>query len=54
MSGMYEQAMVMVTPRRVITDDELFLTDDLPEDVAVVGVVTNEVTSMYEQNGSPV
>jgi len=44
----------MVTPRRVITGNGLFLTDDLPEDVAVVGVVTHEVTSVHEQDGSPV
>lgn len=54
MSGMYEWAMVMITPRRIITDDGLFLTDDLLEDVAVVGVVTHEVTSVHEQDGSPI
>jgi hypothetical protein len=50
MSGMYEWAMVMVTPRRVITDDELLLQDDLLEDIAVVGVVTHEVTTMHEDD----
>jgi hypothetical protein len=50
MSGMYEWAMVMITPRRIITDDGLLLQDDLLEDVAVVGVVTHEITTMHEDD----
>lgn len=48
MSGMYEWAMVMVTPRRIITDDGLLLQDDLQEDIAVVGVVTHEFSQVHE------
>jgi hypothetical protein len=54
MSGMYEWAIVMITPRRIITDDGLFLADDLLEDVAIVGVVTHELTSVQEQDGSSI
>lgn len=54
MSGMYEWAMVMMTPRRIITDDGLFLTDDLLEDVAVVGVVTYEAIALYVDDFSPI
>jgi len=54
MSGMYEWAIVMITPRRIITDDGIFLTDDLLEDVAVVGVVTHEIAAIYEEDNSPI
>ncbi|MRS19398.1 hypothetical protein GJV08_09530 [Enterobacteriaceae bacterium RIT692] len=54
MSGMYEWAIVMITPRRIITDDGLFLADDLLEDVAIVGVVTHELTLVQEQDGSSI
>ena len=54
MSGMYEWAMIMIQPRRIITDDGAFLMDDLLEDIAVLGVVTHEVTSVYESEWSPI
>ncbi|WFL66359.1 hypothetical protein [Pantoea sp. X85] len=50
MSGMYEWAMIMIHPRRLITDDGAFLMDDLLEDIAVVGVVTHEITTMHEDD----
>ncbi|WP_293797180.1 hypothetical protein [uncultured Pantoea sp.] len=50
MSGMYEWAMIMIQPRRLITDDGAFLMDDLLEDIAVVGVVTHEITTMHEDD----
>lgn len=49
-SGMYEWAMIMIQPRRLITDDGAFLMDDLLEDIAVVGVVTHEITTMHEDD----
>ncbi|EJL90202.1 hypothetical protein [Pantoea sp. GM01] len=48
MSGMYEWAMIMIQPRRIITDDGAFLMDDLLEDIAVVGVVTHEVLQIHD------
>lgn len=54
MSGMYEWAMIIIQPRRIITDDGMLLMDDLLEDIAVVGVVTHEITALYEQNDSPI
>ncbi|KNC11601.1 hypothetical protein AC790_13620 [Pantoea sp. RIT-PI-b] len=48
MSGMYEWAMIMIQPRRIITEDGAFMTDDLLEDVAVMGVVTHEVSCVYD------
>jgi hypothetical protein len=48
MSGMYEWAMIMIQPRRIITDDGAFLMDDLLEDIAVVGVVTHEVLQSHD------
>jgi len=54
MSGMYEWAMVMIQPRRIITDDGAFLMDDLLEDLAIMGVVTHEITSLQAENDSPV
>ena len=50
MSGMYEWAMIMIQPRRLITDDGAFLMDDLLEDIAVVGVVTHEITTVHEDD----
>jgi len=47
---MYEWAMIMIHPRRLITDDGAFLMDDLLEDIAVVGVVTHEITTMHEDD----
>jgi len=49
-SGVYEWAMIMIQPRRIITDDGAFLMDDLLEDIAVVGVVTHEITTMHEDD----
>jgi len=54
MSGMYEWAMIMIQPRRIITDDGALLMDDLLEDIAVVGVVTHEISALYEEDDSPV
>ncbi|WP_309835031.1 hypothetical protein [Pantoea sp. SORGH_AS_0659] len=54
MSGMYEWAMIMIQPRRLITDDGAFLMDDLLEDIAVVGVVTHEITTMYGEDDLPI
>ena len=54
MSGMYEWAFIMVQPRRIITDDGALLMDDLLEDIAVIGVVTHEVTAFHERDGSPI
>lgn len=52
-SGMYEWAMIMIQPRRLITDDGAFLMDDLLEDIAVVGVVTHEVTTLNTDYEAP-
>jgi hypothetical protein len=54
MSGLYEWGHAYLHPIRIITDDGLTLEDDLLEDVAVVGVVTHEVTAIHEQDGSPI
>ncbi|ORM64551.1 hypothetical protein PRCB_16635 [Pantoea rodasii] len=54
MSGLYEWGHAYLHPSRIITDDGLTLEDDLLEDVAVVGVVTHEVTAIHEQDGSPI
>jgi len=54
MSGMYEWAMIMIRPRRLITDDGAFLMDDLLEDIAVVGVVTHEITTIYGEDDLPI
>ncbi|WP_313687384.1 hypothetical protein [Pantoea sp.] len=48
MSGMYEWGVTLFHPRRIVTDDGLTLEDDLLEDVAIVGVVTYEVSRVYE------
>lgn len=53
-SGMYEWAMIMIHPRRLITDDGALFMDDLLEDIAVIGVVTHEITAVYEVNDSPI
>lgn len=50
MSGTYEWVMIMIQPRRLITDDGLFLMDDLLEDIGVMGVVTHEVVTMHEDD----
>lgn len=54
MSGMYEWAMIMIQPRRLITDDGAFLMDDLLEDIAVVGVVTHEIATIYGEDDLPI
>ena len=54
MSGMYEWGHAYMHPSRIITDDGLTLEDELLEDVAVVGVVTHEVTAIHDQDGSPI
>lgn len=54
MSGVYEWAMIMIHPRRIITDDGGFLVDDLLEDIAVVGMVTHEITSLYADDDLPI
>lgn len=40
--------MIMIQPRRIITEDAVFLMDDLLKDIAVVGVVTHEISTMHE------
>lgn len=54
LSGMYEWGHSYLHPRRIVTDEGLTLEDDLLEDVAVVGVVTHEVTAIHEHDGSPI
>lgn len=50
MSGMYEWGYTLFNPCQIVTDDGLILEDDLLEDVAVVGVVKYEVTSLPDDN----
>ncbi len=50
MSGMYEWGYTLFNPCQIVTDDGLILEDDLLEDVAVVGVVKYEVTSLPDEN----
>ncbi|HAU5566294.1 TPA: hypothetical protein JD264_21110 [Serratia fonticola] len=54
LSGIYEWGHTYMHPRRIITDEGQTLEDDLPGDVAVIGVVTHEVTAIHEQDGSPI
>ncbi len=54
LSGNYEWGHAFLHPSRIITDEGLTLEDDELEDVAVVGVVTHEVTAIHEQDGSPI
>ena len=49
-AGMYEWAMIMIQPRRIITDDGAFYMDDLLEDIGVMGVVTHEITTVHEDD----
>lgn len=45
--------MIMIHPRRLITDDGAFLMDDLLGDIAVMGVVTHEVTTLNADDEAP-
>jgi len=52
MSGLSEWGQIFFHPHRIITDDGLTLEDDWLEDVAVVGVVTHEITELITGNES--
>ena len=54
MSGFLEWAKIYAFPRRIITDDGMELQQDLLEDIAIVGVVTHEITSFEEQDSLPI
>lgn len=54
MSGFLEWARIFHHPCRIITDDGLTLADDLLEDVAIVGVVTHEITALQSDDDFPV
>lgn len=50
MSGFLEWAQIFLHPRRVITDEGMILESDLLEDIAIVGVVTHEISTMQESS----
>ncbi|KJV34032.1 hypothetical protein VI01_04825 [Pantoea sp. SM3] len=54
MSLMYEWGNLYTHPHRVITDEVLILEENLLEDMAILGVVTHEVTAIKGQDGSPI
>lgn len=53
MSGFLEWAQIFLHPRRIITDEGMLLESDLLEDIAIVGVVTHEITTLHVQDESP-
>lgn len=54
MLGMYEWGNLYTHPNRVITDEGVILEEDLLEDMAILGVVTHEVTAIKVQDRSPI
>ena len=54
MSGFLEWAKIFLHPRRVITDDGMILESDLLEDIAIVGVVTHEITALLSGDDTPI
>lgn len=52
MSGMYEWALIMMYPQRIITDDGMLLMDDMLEDAEIMGVVIHEIVKLYDGNGN--
>jgi len=54
MLGMYEWGNLYIHPNRVITDEGVILEEDLLEDMAILGVVTHEVTAIKVQDRSPI
>jgi len=48
MSGFLEWAQIFLHPRRVITDEVMILESDLLEDIAIVGVVTHEISTLQQ------
>ncbi len=53
MSGFLEWGQIFLHPRRVITDEGMILESDLLEDIAIVGVVTHEITALQGNDESP-
>ncbi|WP_293797018.1 hypothetical protein [uncultured Pantoea sp.] len=54
MPGMYEWALLMATPFRIITEYGLLKTDELSKDNTVIGVVTYENMHCSDVNKSPI
>lgn len=54
MSGFLEWAQIFLHPRRLITDEGMILESDLLEDIAIVGVVTHEITALLSGDDTPI
>lgn len=48
MCGFLEWAQIFLHPHRVITDEGMILESDLLEDIAIVGVVTHEISTLQQ------
>lgn len=54
MSGFLEWGKICLLPTSIVTDEGMILHQDLLEDIRIVGVVTHEITTISEQESSPI